>query len=131
MRRPTLLRLTLLAIAAAAIGVSLGFGPPASNDGPVLQADATVAGTAYGQGPLAAIIRSETDRGGSVWARRNVVPEGSFLLASLVLSGVALQASGQARRAVSTRPRRASAVPLRTAVGLRAPPHALVFAPIA
>jgi hypothetical protein len=129
MRRPTLSRLTLLAIAAAAIGVTLGFGAHEGNDGPSLRADATVAGRAYGQGNLAAVVRPETDRGGSVWARRNLAPESSFLVASIVLVGVALHASGQARRAATARSRRASVVPLRTAVGLRAPPQALVFAP--
>lgn len=131
MRRPNLSRLTLLAVVVVALGVSLGFGTADHDQGPALRAEDTVAAAGYGQGPLAAVVRSESDPGGSVWARRNVVSSGSFLLASMVASGLALHVAGQARRAVAARPRRASVVPLRTAVGLRAPPHALVFAPIA
>jgi hypothetical protein len=131
MRRPTVPRLTLLAIGAVAVGMSLGFGSADGNHGPAARADATLAPTAYGQGSLAAVVQSETDRGGSVWARRNVAPAGSLLLVSTVASGLALDFSGQARRSVTTRPRRAALLPLRTAVGLRAPPQASVFASVA
>lgn len=131
MRLSTRSRLTLLAIAAVGLGVSLGFGSADGDQGPAFRSHAAVADIAPGQGSLAAVVRSETDRAGSVWARRNVVPQGSFLLASMVVSGLVLRGAGQGHGAVAAGLRRASTVPLRTAVGLRAPPRAFFSAPIA